>query len=207
MPEVATEDTGHFKANDPHDIAVFLLDSPVEDVKPAALPEADALKASQVKGSTFTTVGYGVVRETNRKGWQSFTDGWRGEKVDQHLNSVTKAWATFSMNLATGNGGTCFGDSGGPHFLGDVVVSITVGGDADPVALRKAAKQVLWIAFALWTGFTFVGYFTPITELAGKIATFSTGSWETFWVLFYGGATYVNAGYMRFSREQRWLPF
>ncbi len=63
--------------------------------------------------------------------------------------------------------------------------------------LRKAAKQVLWIAFALWTGFTFVGYFTPITELAGKIATFSTGSWETFWVLFYGGATYVNAGYMR----------
>ncbi len=63
--------------------------------------------------------------------------------------------------------------------------------------LRKGAKQFLWIAFALWTGFTFVGYFTPVTELAGKIASFTTGPWETFWVLFYGGATYVNAGYMR----------
>jgi cytochrome c oxidase accessory protein FixG len=63
--------------------------------------------------------------------------------------------------------------------------------------LRKAAKQLLWIGFALWTGFTFVGYFTPITDLAGKIVHFSTGPWETFWVLFYGGATYVNAGHMR----------
>jgi len=63
--------------------------------------------------------------------------------------------------------------------------------------LRKFAKQAMWIGFALWTGFTFVGYFTPITELAGKIAGFSTGPWETFWVLFYGGATYVNAGFMR----------
>jgi cytochrome c oxidase accessory protein FixG len=63
--------------------------------------------------------------------------------------------------------------------------------------LRKGAKQLLWIAFALWTGFTFVGYFTPIHELAAKIWSFSTGPWETFWVLFYGGATYVNAGFMR----------
>jgi cytochrome c oxidase accessory protein FixG len=63
--------------------------------------------------------------------------------------------------------------------------------------LRKGAKQFLWIAFSLWTGFTFVGYFTPIKELAGLIAHFSTGPWETFWVLFYGGATYVNAGFMR----------
>jgi polyferredoxin len=63
--------------------------------------------------------------------------------------------------------------------------------------LRKGTKYFLWFAFALWTGFTFVGYFTPITELAGKIASFSTGPWETFWVLFYGGATYVNAGFMR----------
>jgi len=63
--------------------------------------------------------------------------------------------------------------------------------------LRKGGKQLMWIGFALWTGFTFVGYFTPITELAGKIASFSTGPWETFWVLFYGGATYFNAGFMR----------
>jgi cytochrome c oxidase accessory protein FixG len=63
--------------------------------------------------------------------------------------------------------------------------------------LRKAAKQALWIVFSLWTGFTFVGYFTPVRELASLIASFSTGPWETFWVLFYGGATYVNAGFMR----------
>jgi cytochrome c oxidase accessory protein FixG len=63
--------------------------------------------------------------------------------------------------------------------------------------LRKGAKQLLWISFALWTGFTFVGYFTPIRELAGSVAHFATGPWETFWVLFYGGATYVNAGFMR----------
>jgi cytochrome c oxidase accessory protein FixG len=64
-------------------------------------------------------------------------------------------------------------------------------------ALRKGTKYFLWATFALWTGFTFVGYFTPITELAAKIVTFSTGPWETFWVLFYGGATYFNAGFMR----------
>jgi cytochrome c oxidase accessory protein FixG len=63
--------------------------------------------------------------------------------------------------------------------------------------LRVGAKQFLWITFALWTGFTFVGYFTPVLELADKIAGLATGPWETFWVLFYGGATYVNAGYMR----------
>ncbi|MCC7484332.1 MAG: cytochrome c oxidase accessory protein CcoG [Burkholderiales bacterium] len=61
----------------------------------------------------------------------------------------------------------------------------------------KAAKHALWIALALWTGFTFVGYFTPIRELAGAVATLSTGPWETFWIVFYGFATYGNAGWMR----------
>ena len=63
--------------------------------------------------------------------------------------------------------------------------------------LRKTAKQVLWIGFALWTGFTFVGYFTPVEVLGHKILTLSTGPWETFWVLFYGFATYGNAGLLR----------
>jgi cytochrome c oxidase accessory protein FixG len=61
----------------------------------------------------------------------------------------------------------------------------------------KAAKHAAWIALALWTGFTFVGYFTPIRELWGEVLTRSTGPWETFWVLFYGFATYGNAGWMR----------
>ena len=62
---------------------------------------------------------------------------------------------------------------------------------------RKAAKQVAWIALALWTGFTFVGYFTPIRELAGLFASWTMGPWETFWIFFYGFATYGNAGFMR----------
>ena len=62
---------------------------------------------------------------------------------------------------------------------------------------RKSAKQGVWIAIGLWTGFTFVGYFTPIRELAGAVTSFSLGPWEWFWVLFYGFATYGNAGWMR----------
>ena len=63
--------------------------------------------------------------------------------------------------------------------------------------LRKSAKQILWVSFALWTGFTFVGFFTPIRELGHSIVTFQLGSWETFWLLFYSFATYGNAGIMR----------
>ena len=63
--------------------------------------------------------------------------------------------------------------------------------------LRKSAKQFLWIAFALWTGFTFVAYFTPAAVLAGKLLSFSAGPWENFWVFFYGFATYGNAGLLR----------
>ncbi|HUF21224.1 MAG TPA: cytochrome c oxidase accessory protein CcoG [Burkholderiales bacterium] len=61
----------------------------------------------------------------------------------------------------------------------------------------KAAKHGVWIVLALWTGFTFVGYFTPIIELWGRMFAFALGPWETFWVLFYGFATYGNAGWMR----------
>ena len=83
--------------------------------------------------------------------------------------------------------------------------------DAAPLGARKAglkaAKHGAWIAVALWTGFTFVGYVTPIRELwqevlsvgpwlAGGAATL-LGPWETFWILFYGFATYGNAGWMR----------
>ena len=62
---------------------------------------------------------------------------------------------------------------------------------------RKTAKQILWISFAAFTGFTFVGYFTPIRELSGAVVQGALGPWETFWILFYGFATYGNAGYLR----------
>ena len=59
--------------------------------------------------------------------------------------------------------------------------------------LLKTAKHGVWLALALWTGITFVGYFTPIRSLVSS----APGAWETFWVLFYGFATYGNAGWMR----------
>ncbi len=61
---------------------------------------------------------------------------------------------------------------------------------------KKFLKQFLWVAIALWTGFTFVGYFVPIRSLGGELLDLQ-GSWQIFWVLFYGFATYGNAGYMR----------
>ena len=73
--------------------------------------------------------------------------------------------------------------------------------DASPMSvkklLRKGSKQFLWIALSLWTGFTFVGYFTPIKELGLSFMSAGMGPWETFWVFFYGFATYGNAGFMR----------
>ena len=61
----------------------------------------------------------------------------------------------------------------------------------------KAAKHAAWIAFALWTGFTFVGYFTPIQTLSQEVLNFNLGPWQLFWILFYGLATYGNAGWLR----------
>ena len=62
---------------------------------------------------------------------------------------------------------------------------------------KKALKQFLWLTLALYTGFTFVGYFSAIGPLTADLVTFSAGPWEWFWVLFYGFATYGNAGHMR----------
>ena len=62
---------------------------------------------------------------------------------------------------------------------------------------KKSYKHFVWIGLSLWTGFTFVGYFTPIRELGMEFFTGNMGSWEIFWVFFYGFATYGNAGFMR----------
>ncbi len=73
--------------------------------------------------------------------------------------------------------------------------------DAAPMSAakfgRKALKQAVWIAFGLWTGFTFVGYFTPIRELAQHVLQWNLGAWEIFWIFFYGFATYGNTSFMR----------
>jgi cytochrome c oxidase accessory protein FixG len=63
--------------------------------------------------------------------------------------------------------------------------------------VRKSAKQVLWIGFAGFTGMTFVGFFSPMNGLVAKIAEADLSGWEAFWTIFYGFATYGNAGYLR----------
>jgi cytochrome c oxidase accessory protein FixG len=73
--------------------------------------------------------------------------------------------------------------------------------EQSPLSFRKirlkTAKHIVWLSVALWTGFTFVGYFTPIHTLAASVINISLGPWETFWLLFYGFATYGNAGFLR----------
>ena len=73
--------------------------------------------------------------------------------------------------------------------------------DAAPFSLEKlvikAVKHTAWFVVALWTGYTFVGYFAPIRDLGVRAITWELGPWESFWILFYGFATYGNAGWMR----------
>ncbi|WP_395667853.1 cytochrome c oxidase accessory protein CcoG [Rhodoferax sp.] len=72
---------------------------------------------------------------------------------------------------------------------------------------RKTAKHLMWLAVALWTGFTFVGYFTPIADLGRALVQLQLSSWETFWSLFYGFATYGNAGFMREQVCKHMCPY
>ncbi|MEO6853826.1 MAG: cytochrome c oxidase accessory protein CcoG [Rhodoferax sp.] len=72
------------------------------------------------------------------------------------------------------------------------------GGALSPTKLgKKAAKHAVWLLLSLWTGFTFVSYFTPTQELLQESLQLNFGSWEVFWGLFYSAATYGNAGFMR----------
>ncbi|MBR0564662.1 cytochrome c oxidase accessory protein CcoG [Azoarcus sp. L1K30] len=73
--------------------------------------------------------------------------------------------------------------------------------DKSPMSPRKfaikAAKYGSWAAISIWTGFTFVSYFSPLSDLLRSVQTLSFGPWELFWILFYGGFTYLFAGVMR----------
>ncbi len=73
--------------------------------------------------------------------------------------------------------------------------------DKQPLTLNKfrvkATKHMIWIVFSIFTGLTFVGYFSPMRELAANFINWNLGPWETFWIFFYGFATYGNAGWLR----------
>ena len=136
--------------DDPGDVAVIVFPYAIGGITPASLPAEgllDQLKADHSLDNTlFTAVGYGTVRNTNHTAWQAILNNADRNRVDQEALSLTNAWLTNSMNLATGNGGTCYGDSGGPHFVHlngqetDIVVSVTVTGDANCKATDKTYR-------------------------------------------------------------------
>ena len=84
---------------------------------------------------------------------------------------------------------------------GDRFARIRLDGEEWPWSFKKwrikLTKHSLWILLALWTGFTFVGYFTPIQVLAKEVLEMTLGPWQAFWLLFYAFATWGNAGFMR----------
>ena len=126
------------------------------------------------------------------------TDALRGWQHDAGIHAVAirgmgkagEGFAPFGAFCAGGDIRKIEGDRSARMRLDAAPMSATKFS-------RKALKQIVWIAVGLWTGFTFVGYFTPIRELAGHVMSWSLGPWETFWIFFYGFATYGNAGYMR----------
>lgn len=122
--------------HDLNDVAVIVLDKRINNIEPAQLPPAGLLsdleKAQELKGQKFVTVGYGQLRDDKTKGQQSLGDYGMRYYAEQTFSALKPYWLQLSMNPSTGDGGTCYGDSGGPHFLGDseMVVSLTVTGDA-----------------------------------------------------------------------------
>ncbi|MEP7202225.1 MAG: trypsin-like serine protease [Ilumatobacteraceae bacterium] len=117
--------------NDPNDIAVVTLDRPVNGIAPAALPRANSLSGLPWS-QKFTSVGYGAYEVTNQPGGHAYLYNDVRMVAVGTLNSINPAWLRISMNPSTGNGGTCYGDSGGPNFLGttNIVAATTITGDA-----------------------------------------------------------------------------
>ena len=127
-------DPGYSQAQgDPKDIAVVVLDNAVSKITPARLPQAATLSSLTV-GTRFTSVGYGAQSVTINKGPDLHYADVRYVATGG-LNAVNPNWLRISMNPARGDGGTCYGDSGGPNFLGagsgetNIVAGTTITGD------------------------------------------------------------------------------
>lgn len=117
--------------SDPHDIAVVVLSKAVKGITPARLPGAGTL-SNLSSNQTFTSVGYGAYAVQNGPGGHSYLyNDVRGVATGT-LNATNPSWLRISMNPSTGNGGTCYGDSGGPNFLGttNIIAGTTITGDS-----------------------------------------------------------------------------
>lgn len=129
--------------DDPHDLAVVVFDKPVSNIRPARLPQAGQLDSLSVN-QKFTVVGYGGQEPVNQPGGPVIAFLDTREFSTASLNAINPTWLRLSQNPATGDGGACYGDSGGPNFLGagasetDIVAATTITGDA----LCKATNVV-----------------------------------------------------------------
>jgi hypothetical protein len=123
--------------SDPKDLAVVVLDDPVAGIRPASLPRAGLLdqmaKDGTLNGQRFTVVGYGGTElKTHEPGSGAPVFSGRGARryAVSSFSALTPAQLRLSQNPATGDGGACFGDSGGPNFLGagpsetNIIVSV-----------------------------------------------------------------------------------
>src|SRR3954447_19807512 len=120
--------------SDPHDIAVVVLDKSVKGIAPARLPAAGSL-GSLAGSQQFTSAGYGAQAVNNGPGGKTYTYSDVRFYSTGTLNSINQSWLRISQNASTGNGGTCYGDSGGPNFLGagsgetNIEAATTITGD------------------------------------------------------------------------------
>jgi hypothetical protein len=121
--------------SDPYDIAVVVLDSPVTGITPSRLPAAGSL-TNLPSTQGFTVVGYGAQSVTIDHGPTFHYADIRYAGTADKLLATNKAWLRISMNQSHGDTGGCYGDSGGPNFLGagstetDIVAATTITGDA-----------------------------------------------------------------------------
>lgn len=130
--------------HDSHDIAVVVLDQAVKGITPARLPGAnlfDQMKAAgTISTQLFTNVGYGGQERVIGAGGPVVYYYDSRERSVSSYNALNDTYMRLSQNASTGDSGTCYGDSGGPQFLGaggsetTIVVSTTITGDSQCVA-------------------------------------------------------------------------
>ncbi len=125
--------------NDTGDIGALILAKPVKNITPATLPECGLLDqlatAGTLNGTVFTAVGYGLQERVVGGGTPTFKDANPVPRMFAYssFNALNPTFIRLSQNPATGNGGTCYGDSGGPNFItvnGQLILAaITITGD------------------------------------------------------------------------------
>jgi V8-like Glu-specific endopeptidase len=141
VTQVATNPLYNAAQSDSEDIAVLLLDPrQTRGITPAVLPAAgvlDSLAAQNgLKDAVYTAAGYGLQNRVTGGGTPFFQDLNPVPRMYSFssFNSLNGGYIRLSQNPSTGNGGTCFGDSGGPNFLNvngtRTLVAITITGDA-----------------------------------------------------------------------------